>query len=369
MNRYFAQIIGALLGAAIGFAPLGAAASATIHSGDHLYVHVYNHEDLSADVIANSDGSVGLPLAGNVQLGGLTENAAATRIEAALLPFLRHPAVNVRITQQAQMLFLTGAYNGVAPFSPGESLGSAIGNLTQRPADNSNVNVFNTSSVDMRNVRILRNGTLLPQVFNLERLSRSGQSGPTLEPGDTIELSTKPIKVDVRGTLRNPGPVYVYAGDTLAQAISQAGGYGEITSVSRIILNRNGKIMIISSGSPVMAGPAQDGDELVLQPAVHVDVVGVVQHPGTLVLQSGNSLYAALYQAGGPAAHADMAHVKVVHDGETTNHDLSKIVRGDVSANIQLSDGDTVVVPKGRGIDGTTATGVSSFLATLKYML
>jgi protein involved in polysaccharide export with SLBB domain len=368
MNRFFSPISVALAAAIIS-APLAASASATIHSGDHIHVRVYNHEDLSADVITNSDGSVGLPLAGNVQLTGLTESAAANRIETALHPFLRRPAVNVRITQQAQMLFLTGAYNGVAPFSPGESLGSAIGNLTQRPADNSNVNVFNTSSVDMRNVRILRNAVLLPQIFNLEQLSRSGQSGPTLEPGDTIELSTKPIKIDVRGTLRNPGPVYLYAGDTLAQAVSQAGGYGEITSVSRIVLNRNGTSAIVSSGSPVMAGSAQDGDVLVLQPAVHIDVLGVVQHPGVLVLQSGNSLYAALYQAGGPAAHADLAHVKVVHDGETTNHDLSKIVRGDVSANMQLLDDDTIVVPKGRGIDGATATGAASFLATLKYML
>ncbi len=64
-----------------------------------------------------------------------------------------------------------------------------------------------------------------------------------------------------------------------------------------------------------------------------------------------------------------MGHVKVVHDGTTTNHDLSKVVRGDVSANMELSDGDTVVVPKGGGIDGGTANGAANFLTSLKYLL
>jgi protein involved in polysaccharide export with SLBB domain len=361
------KIAGFAFALSVGLAQIASAASATIHSGDHLHVRVYNHEDLSTDVIANSDGSIGVPLAGNVQVGGMTEDAASNRIEAALLPYLRHPAVNVRITQQAQMLFFTGAYNGVAAFSPGESLGSAIGNLTQR--DSTNGNVFNASSVDTRNVRILRNGIVLPEVYNLELLSRDGQSGPPLEPGDTIQLSTKPIKIDVRGIIKNPGPVYVYAGDSLAQAVSQAGGYGEVTSISHIILNRDGKTQVISSGSTIMSNAAQDGDVLVLQPAVHVDVVGVVQRPGELTLQSGNTLYSALYQAGGPASHADLGHVKVVHEGTTTNHDLSKVVHGDVSANMELSDGDTVVVPKGGGIDGGTASGAANFLSSLKYLL
>jgi len=370
MNRFYKHVTSLALAVFCGALPLAVmAADATIHSGDHLHVRVYNHDDLTVDVVANSDGSVGLPLAGNVQLGGLTEHQAANRIEAALLPYLRHPAVNVRISEQASMLFFTGAYNGVAPFSPGESLGSAVGNLTQRPVDTNNANVFNATSVDTRNVRILRNGFVMPQIFNLETLSRNGQSGPMLEPGDTIELSTKPIKVDVRGSLRTPGPVYVYSGDTLAQAVAQAGGYGEITSLSRIMLNRDGKTSFISSGSSIMSSPAQDGDVLILQPALHVDVLGIVQHPGDLVLQSGNTLYAALYQAGGPAAHADMAHVKVVHDGVPTNHDLSHLIHGDVSGNMELSDGDTVVVPKGGGIDGNTAAGAAGFFSSLKYLL
>lgn len=351
----------------VGTATTAALAASTIHSGDHLQVRVYNHPDLSTDVTTNSDGSAALPVAGNVALAGLSERAAADRIAAALKPYLKYPAVSVRITQQAQSIFFTGAYNGIATFAPGETIGAAVGNLTQRDVNNGNV--FNATSVDMRNVRIQRNGKALPEVYNLEELSRTGQSGAALEPGDTIQLSTKPVQVQVRGNTKTPGPVYVYRGDSLAQAVAQSGGYTDTTSFSHITLIRDGVKQIISSGNAVMAGPAQDGDIVVLRPALHVDVLGSVQRPGDLLMHSGNTLYAAIYDAGGPVQHADMAHVKVVHDGTASEYNLSKLVHGDTSVNVELADGDTVVIPKGGGFDSTSVSTSAGILGTLRFLL
>ena len=346
-----------------------ALAEATIHAGDHLAVHVYNHDELSTQVITTSDGTVAIPLVGNLELAGLSELQASRRIEQALAPYLRYPAVGVRITEQAKSIFFSGAYNGVAEFQPGETLGAAVGNLTQKQATGDNVNIFHDASVDLRNVRIRRDGKDLAQVFNLEDFSRTGETGPALEPDDTIELSTKPVKVDVRGSIKTPGPVYVYPGDTLAQAVAQSGGYDETTSYSRIVLTRDGQTQQISSASAPMSAPAHDGDIVVLQPALHVDVLGTVQKPGNIVLKSGNTLFAAIYEAGGPAGHADMAHVKVVREGVATNYNLSKLVHGgDTSGNIMLADGDTVVVPKGGGIDGNTAVGAAGFAGSLRYL-
>ena len=352
----------------MGIMSTAALAESTIHSGDHLQIRVYNHSDLSTEVVTNSDGSAALPVAGNIELAGLTEQAAGRRVAAALKPYLKYPSVDVRITQQAQAIFFTGAYNGISVFTPGETLGSAVGNLTQRQVDANNANIFNATSVDMRNVRIERNGNVIPHIFNLEELSRSGLSGVALEPGDTIQLSTKPVQVQVRGTTKTPGPVYVYSGDSLGQAVAQAGGYDATTSYARILLLRDGATQTISSGSAVMSAPAQDGDIVILQPALHVDVLGSVQRPGDLLLHSGNTLYAAIYEAGGPATHADLTHVKVVHEGVAKDYNLSQVIHGDTSVNVALADGDTVVVPKGRGIDGTSVGGTAAFFSSVRYL-
>ncbi len=352
----------------LGLAASPALAGSTIHPGDHLQIRVFNHADLSTEVVTNSDGSAALPVTGNIPLAGLSEHAAAERIESALKPYLKYPSVNVRITQQAQSIFFTGAYNGVAQFVPGETLGAAVGNLTQK-SSNANGNVFNATSIDLRKVRVERNGKLLPTVFNLEAFSRTGQSGEALEPGDTIQLATKPIEVQVRGNTKTPGPVYVYQGDSLAQAVSQSGGFSDTTSYSRIGLTRKGMQQTITSASPVMSEPAQDGDMIVLQPALHIDVVGSVNRPGDLILKSGNTLYAAIYDAGGPERRADLSKVKVTHDGVTSSYDLSQVTRGDTSVNVALADGDTVVVPRRGGIDMQTVGGSAALFSSLRFLL
>jgi protein involved in polysaccharide export with SLBB domain len=81
-------------------------------------------------------------------------------------------------------------------------------------------------------------------------------------------------------------------------------------------------------------------------------VAGIVQHPGEFTLRADTTLLSALYQAGGPAKFADVAHVAVVRDGQKTQYNVTRLVKGDLTQNPVLRDGDVVLVPQGRGIDG-----------------
>lgn len=70
----------------------------TFGSGDRLRITVFGHQDLSGEFSVSETGSVALPLAGNLVLGGLTIREAERTIVDALKPdYLINPRVSVEV--------------------------------------------------------------------------------------------------------------------------------------------------------------------------------------------------------------------------------------------------------------------------------
>jgi len=348
-------------------------ADTPIHAGDRLSVTVYNHPELSTQATVTSRGDLPVPVAGDVHVAGLSEVGAAQRIQIAMTPYLRRPAVDVRIVQEGQSLFFSGIAVGVLPYVPGETLATAIGSFAHpsmskvATPDATAVGAPDLSSVDFKHIDLERDGHLFAEV-DLEELARSGQAGPVLEPGDVIALRSKPVRVDLRGDLRAPTTVYLDEGGTLTQAVDQAGGFGTSTSLANITLVRDGEERAVSAAGETMTAPAHDGDLLILRPAPHVTVIGTVGKPGDELLAVRPTLLGALYAAGGPNRDADLRHVKVVQDGKTRFVDLYGMSRGDLSADIPLHDGALVFVPQGRRIDPSAFLGIIGVLGTFKSL-
>jgi polysaccharide biosynthesis/export protein len=78
-------------------------------------------------------------------------------------------------------------------------------------------------------------------------------------------------------------------------------------------------------------------------------VLGEVQHPGKYELSSGEVLSQALAEAGGATEFANLASVKIIRRSGDKKVEMVvnyKVVsRGDLSADIPLARGDTVMVP------------------------
>jgi protein involved in polysaccharide export with SLBB domain len=71
-----------------------------------------------------------------------------------------------------------------------------------------------------------------------------------------------------------------------------------------------------------------------------------------VTLKSNFSLVSALYTAGGPAKYANLHNVQVVQDGGArSSYDIVRLVKGDLSQNATLHDGDLVFVPQGSTFD------------------
>jgi protein involved in polysaccharide export with SLBB domain len=157
----------------------------------------------------------------------------------------------------------------------------------------------------------------------------------------------------VRGQVNAPGPVYLYQGDTLEQALQQAGGPDGAASTSNATLVRHGEETPITLAGAAMRQVPQNGDTIIVRSAPHVSVLGQIYVPGEYTLKNGSTLLSALYVSGGPTKWANVRDIEVVHNGARTSYDLRGLTHGDLSNNVPLSDGDVVYVPEGHKIDAT----------------
>jgi polysaccharide export outer membrane protein len=335
--------------------------AARLHPGDRIDVLVYNHPELSGTRTVDAAGSVSLPLAGDVRASGLEPGGLAELVRERLAQYVRHAAVDVRLAEQSNSLFVDGGPVGVLKYVPGETLTNVVEQLKESPAvqavDSNDANGaprtpsdvpldLTNGPEDFRSVRFERDGVTSPS-YDIVALRAAGDAGPALLPGDTILLARKPLGVIVGGAVRRPGTAYLTPDEPLQRALAQTGGITATGSQSGIVLRRAGVAHPISSGAPEFAQPAQKGDQLFVPTAPRVDVIGEVKKPGDTFLLGDPTLVSAVYYAGGPAEYANLRSVEVLHDGVKRSYDIAGLQRGNGGENPTLADGDVVLVPKG----------------------
>jgi polysaccharide export outer membrane protein len=361
----FASLFVLLMGESIA-API-------VHPGDSIGVDVSNYAsviddsqgrlkalDAGTSVVA-ADGSISIPVAGTIYVAGRNTHEIERLIEKRLSVYIRDPDVTVRLLQQSQLIFLTGATIGTLPFLPGETFSSALGQLKEQsekdymqvlnPGDK-NGGLLSRSALNLRRITVERDARVFALVDG-EELLRTGLPGPSLVPGDTLLFASKPVRVNVRGQVVAPGPIYLYNDDTLEQALLAAGGPLPSASTADASLVRDGKESVLPLGSVALRQEPHDGDTIIVRAAPRVTVLGQVPSPGEFVLKNGSTLLSALYIAGGPTKWANVRDIEVVHNGDRRSYDLSSLQHGDLSPDVGLVDGDVVYVPEGHRIDAS----------------
>lgn len=118
-------------------APPQALTAPLLGPGDQLRVIVYGEDRLSGPVMIGQDGRIDLPVAGAVEVAGLTTQEAAARIAARLKGrMLLEPRVTVTVAAW-RPVYVTGEVEraGEYPWRPGLNLMSAVamaGGATRR---------------------------------------------------------------------------------------------------------------------------------------------------------------------------------------------------------------------------------------------
>lgn len=211
----------------------------TIDTGDVLGVIVYPAEELSREAVVQIDGSITMPLIGQVEAKGQTVKRLEETLSDKLGKFVTNPQVSVVVRQfSRRQVFITGEVRSVGAYSYKEGM-RLMEFISQAGGF--------TDSANRREVRIFRGPATKRQTtkYDVEELVKSGDFSKDfpLEPGDIIEVPKGQEKVSILGDVRSPGYYDYREKITLIELVSLAGGFTDSANISKVTIidNSDGK--------------------------------------------------------------------------------------------------------------------------------
>jgi polysaccharide export outer membrane protein len=252
-----ALLIGGPLGAQTSSAPKPAQAGPQalpadpdyrVGPGDVLDVTVFGNDDLSRTSTVETNGSISLPLLGEVRVEGLSVAEVKDKLTTLLArDYLVNPQVDVKVKEfQSQFVIVVGEVNspGRKPLRGKTRLIDVLvdcGGFTPRASGEIEITRSEGTFEGGRKTLKMRLGSsgMTPQdEVNL---------GVILKKGDIISSSPK-YYVTVEGEVNRPGRFVIEGDLTVTGAISSAGGltrFGSSDVKVRRVDPQNGKIQIL----------------------------------------------------------------------------------------------------------------------------
>ncbi|MBD1883076.1 SLBB domain-containing protein [Microcoleus vaginatus] len=320
----------------------------TLGAGDRIQMDIFNVPEYSGpngQHQVQADGSLNLPLIGSVSVYGMTLEQASNAVKDKYGKYLKRPWITLKLLAPRPLQIAIageinrpGAYTISSAAGPGgtaEQMGTQMptisralrmaGGITQsadvrqikirRPQRNAPEQIISVDlwellqNGDLRADMTLRDGDtiFIPTVTSLNR-----QEAPTLAVANITGQSTQPINIAVVGEVTRPG-TYTLAKETQ----------------SRVQENEMGE------NSGLFAASETNSGETVLQQTVT----------------------RAIKMAGGITPVADIRQIQVrrltrAGTEQIINVNLWQLLEGaDVSQDLALQQGDTVIVPKAENLD------------------
>jgi polysaccharide export outer membrane protein len=220
-------------------------------AGDQVKMEVFGRPEMDTTTYVADDGTIRVPLAGPVLIGGLSPGEAAERVEAALRKgqYLLDPHVTFTVLQsRSQRVSVLGEVRAPGRYAMESNttvldLIAQAGGATEKGADIAYI------------LRPDGAGSLQRLPVNLKGIDSSEGGTPailqTLRGGDSIYVPAA-AQFYIAGEVRAPAVYRLDSGMTLLQAIARAGGVSERGSTSRVTIKRRGPKgdYVVISGKP-----------------------------------------------------------------------------------------------------------------------
>ncbi len=205
-------------------------------------------------VYVGEDGTVNVPLVGNVPVAGMSPAEAAGRVAKALKDggYFVDPQVSLVTQPRSQVVSVTGEVHaeGRYPVNPSTTILDLLAQAGGLKETASNVGYV---------LRRDDSGHVSRYPVKLDGLSDIKDTLPTstLLGGDSLVVPPAEHYY-VTGEVTSPGKYYIEAGMTVMQGILHAGGINERGSEHRIEVKRMGKdgqyqVVHIKPGDPIQA--------------------------------------------------------------------------------------------------------------------
>lgn len=284
-----------------------------IGPGDEVAITVVGYPEYTTNRSVLSDGTIALPLIGDVLAADRTPTELAADLTRRLNQVLVNPAVTINVSSQRPVTV-------------------NIGGAVQRPGP-----------VQLRNLRPTGDITQGSNVAGVVSLQRPTVTAALLEAGGiTREADLAQVQLRRYAPDRNLPPVMLNLWDAI-------GG----TKPNRDLTLQDGDTLYV----PKLADPSSVDAKLMAQSSfaprtVRVKVVGEVVRPGEVGVPPDGTLSSAIAIAGGPTTSARMKEVRFVRRLADGRIEEKKLDLNQLSDEIQIQDGDVIYVPKTAGDKG-----------------
>jgi protein involved in polysaccharide export with SLBB domain len=290
-----------------------------VGAGDVLHLTAAELPELNdVTVRVDGDGHIDLPLLGDLQVSGLSEDAVRTLIDQDARKYQKEPRIHVFIRHYAgrnvSVMGMVAQPGSYALDSPDESLLSVLGRAG---------GIKGNGSEEAADMLVLFPG----------RPGAGAGSAPVLPPqcaeASPAEATTAAAASDTP------------RGCTTAAMFNQAGATASVEPI------------IIDLSKPAMAScldtPARPGDVVVVPAAGQVGVYGWVDKPGSFNITPGMTALGAITAAGGAMFSSNVEVKRTVRGTrESIPVDLSKVEKGE-EPDVPIQAGDVVVVKASAG--------------------
>ena len=379
MNTRMASVMALLIAASLVGSPmrvLGAPASGgayTLGPGDSIEIMIEGEKDLPQTVTIKPDGSIDLPLVGEVTAAGSTTSQLAAELTKRYSKYLIAPSITVQVRAfRVDHVYILGQVSkpGEYAIPPGagilEALASA-GGPTDR-ADLAKATVIREEKMSGKPDPI--------EVNLLQAFAGGGDPDVKLQAGDVVFVPAADRRMVILGQVSKPGAYDLLDGQHVSDLLAAGGGVTPQAAQQHAFIIRGSEqipvdVRRILAGDMTANLPLKAGDTLVIPESQdRVAVLGAVNRPGKFELTDGMKLTDAVALAGGQTDAANLGQVAIVRleagKTKTIAVDLGKALSGkDVSQNLPLQSGDIVYVPE-RGVTLAKTAQVFSILGVLR---
>lgn len=216
------------------FAPLDripVPANYVLGPGDELLIHVWGKIDLDTRVTVDRNGQIFVPTVGTLTVAGLRYEQLQSFLHSSIATLYKDFELNVTLGQlRSIQVFVLGSAR-----QPGVYTISSLSTL---------VNALFTSggpsaTGSMRHIQLRRNDQVATE-FDLYDLLRRGDKSHDVQllPGDVIYIPPAGQQVAIIGSVNEPGIYEIKGDETVASALSDAGGATNLADEDRVLLER-----------------------------------------------------------------------------------------------------------------------------------
>lgn len=325
-----------------------------IGTGDQLLIDIYGYSEVSYSLTVSPEGTINIPYAGVTQVGGLTVEAATSRIKSKLSAI--YSGLNSGNTKLSVTL---GNIRSIKVILTGEVMKPGTYTLP------SLATLFNalyssggpTDNGSFRNIEVIRNGKKVASLDVYDFLLRGDlKNNVRLQDQDIIRVPVYQKRVEIVGEVKRPAVFELKQNEKFEDLLAFAGGFTERAYKARVKVlgntDREQKIAdVVAAEFPNYIPKSGDKyfvNEILDRFENRVTIEGAVFRPGQYELEPGLTIKTLIEKAEGlkEDAFTNRAYITRLTDDlntELISFDIKKVLSG-TAEDIPLKREDVISI-------------------------